>query len=68
MTKLHAILKPFLLRRVKSDVEANLPAKKEILLYADMTDVQTKLNQELRENTLNVRAKPSLMLDATCLI
>jgi ATP-dependent DNA helicase len=29
VTSLHAILKPFLLRRVKSEVETNLPKKKE---------------------------------------
>ena len=34
--KLHGILKPFLLRRLKGDVETNLPRKKEILLYAQM--------------------------------
>jgi len=32
MTKLHAILKPFLLRRVKSDVETSLPGKMEVCL------------------------------------
>eukprot|EP00891_Asterochloris_glomerata_P009348 jgi/Astpho2/9348/e_gw1.00142.54.1_t len=52
VTKLHAILRPFLLRRVKSDVETDLPAKKEIILYAGMTDVQRKLHSELREKTL----------------
>ena len=55
VTKLHAILRPFLLRRVKSDVETDLPAKKEIILYAGMTDVQRKLHSELRERTLAVR-------------
>ena len=34
--KLHGILKPFLLRRLKGDVETNLPRKKEIILYAHM--------------------------------
>jgi ATP-dependent DNA helicase len=29
VTKLHSILKPFLLRRVKKDVESSLPPKKE---------------------------------------
>ena len=55
LTKLHAILKPFLLRRIKSDVETSLPAKKEIILYAHMTDLQKKYNQDLRDRTLNVR-------------
>lgn len=34
---LHAILKPFLLRRLKVDVESNLPPKKEYVLYAPLT-------------------------------
>lgn len=54
ITKLHTILKPFLLRRIKSDVENSLPAKKEIILYANMTDYQKKIDKQLRERTLNV--------------
>jgi len=55
ITKLHSILKPFLLRRVKSDVENSLPGKKELIVYADMTQQQRDFNEELRQNTLNVR-------------
>ncbi|KAF9361452.1 hypothetical protein BGX26_003196 [Mortierella sp. AD094] len=40
VTSLHHILKPFLLRRVKTDVEHSLPKKKEYLLYAPLTPVQ----------------------------
>ena len=54
LTKLHAVLKPFLLRRIKSDVETSLPAKKEMILYAHMTGLQKKYNQDLRDRTLNV--------------
>ena len=54
ITKLHSILKPFLLRRVKSDVENSLPGKKELILYAEMTQQQRDFNEELRQNTLNV--------------
>lgn len=53
ITKLHSILKPFLLRRVKSDVENSLPGKKELILYAEMTQQQRDFNEELRQNTLN---------------
>lgn len=56
ITKLHSILKPFLLRRVKSDVENSLPGKKELIVYADMTQQQRDFNEELRQNTLNVSA------------
>lgn len=40
--KLHSILRPFLLRRIKSDVETSLPRKKEIILYASMTAKQVR--------------------------
>ncbi len=43
ITQLHEILKPFLLRRLKSDVEADLPPKKEYLLYAPLTQRQKEL-------------------------
>lgn len=37
ISSLHAILKPFLLRRLKVDVEQNLPPKKEYVLYAPLS-------------------------------
>jgi ATP-dependent DNA helicase len=40
---LHAILKPFLLRRLKADVEAGLPPKKEYVLYAPLSIRQKEL-------------------------
>ncbi len=43
VTKLHDILKPFLLRRLKVDVEPNLPPKKEYLLYAPLTQQQSDI-------------------------
>lgn len=43
ITQLHAILKPFLLRRMKTDVETSLPPKKEYLLYAPLSPLQKEL-------------------------
>lgn len=40
---LHAILKPFLLRRLKADVMSELPPKKEYVLYAPLTEQQRSL-------------------------
>lgn len=40
---LHALLKPFLLRRVKTDVETSLPPKKEYILYAPLSKNQKDL-------------------------
>jgi len=52
ISKLHSILRPFLLRRVKADVEVTLPRKQEIILYAQMTPLQKQLNEKLRDKTL----------------
>ena len=51
--KLHQILQPFLLRRLKTDVDYEVPGKTEMILYAHMTpkqrDMTTKLiNRELQ--------------------
>ncbi|KAK6922725.1 SNF2, N-terminal [Dillenia turbinata] len=52
IAKLHAILRPFLLRRMKSDVEQMLPRKKEIILYATMTEHQRNFQNHLINRTL----------------
>lgn len=52
ISKLHQILKPFLLRRVKTDVETSLPGKMEVILYAPMSEKQKEINQQLRDKTL----------------
>ncbi|XP_075395283.1 SWI/SNF-related matrix-associated actin-dependent regulator of chromatin subfamily A member 1 isoform X1 [Tenrec ecaudatus] len=38
--RLHAVLKPFLLRRIKTDVEKSLPPKKEIKVYLGLSKMQ----------------------------
>eukprot|EP01138_Halocafeteria_seosinensis_P010924 gb/GECG01011157.1/.p1 GENE.gb/GECG01011157.1/~~gb/GECG01011157.1/.p1 ORF type:complete len:1190 (+),score=197.09 gb/GECG01011157.1/:1-3570(+) len=45
--KLHTILKPFLLRRLKSDVEKSLPPKVETKLYVGMTQMQRDWYQKI---------------------
>ncbi|ODH51549.1 hypothetical protein GX48_02218 [Paracoccidioides brasiliensis] len=47
VSTMHAILKPFLLRRVKTDVEASLPKKREYVLYAPLTPEQKNLYLEI---------------------
>ena len=49
VTSLHAILKPFLLRRVKTDVETELPKKREYILYAPLTAQQKELYRQIIE-------------------
>lgn len=45
--QLHKVLRPFLLRRVKSDVEKALLPKKELNLYVGMTEMQVKWYQSI---------------------
>lgn len=52
VTSLHAILKPFLLRRLKVDVERNLPPKKEYLLYAPLTQQQKDIYQAILSRSI----------------
>ena len=52
IAKLHAILRPFILRRIKADVEQILPRKKEIILYATMTEYQKNFQDHLINKTL----------------
>ncbi|KAI9798520.1 MAG: hypothetical protein M1833_004787 [Piccolia ochrophora] len=49
LSSLHAILKPFLLRRVKADVESSLPKKREYILYAPLSAAQKELYREIRQ-------------------
>jgi SWI/SNF-related matrix-associated actin-dependent regulator of chromatin subfamily A member 5 len=44
---LHRLLRPFLLRRVKADVEKSLLPKKEINLYVGMSEMQVKWYQKI---------------------
>lgn len=49
---LHTILKPFLLRRMKTDVEINLPPKKEYVLYAPLSASQHATYSRIIDGTL----------------
>ncbi|KAG1673281.1 hypothetical protein FOA52_002561 [Chlamydomonas sp. UWO 241] len=57
VSKLHSILKPFMLRRLKSDVNIGLPEKAELLLYAHMTQHQKDLNLQVLNGTLKAGMK-----------
>ena len=51
--QLHRVLRPFLLRRVKSDVEKSLLPKKEINLYVPMSEMQVKWYQKILEKDID---------------
>ena len=50
MSRLHLILKPFMLRRIKKDVEHELTEKVEVLLYCPLTIRQRHLYTGLKQN------------------
>ncbi|KAL4808394.1 SNF2 family N-terminal domain-containing protein [Aspergillus unguis] len=51
--QLHRVLRPFLLRRVKSDVEKSLLPKKEVNLYVPMSNMQVKWYQKILEKDID---------------
>jgi SWI/SNF-related matrix-associated actin-dependent regulator of chromatin subfamily A member 5 len=51
--QLHKVLRPFLLRRVKSDVEKALLPKKEVNLYVSMTDMQKEWYRKILEKDID---------------
>lgn len=51
--QLHKVLRPFLLRRVKADVEKSLLPKKEINVYVGMTDMQRKWYKMILEKDID---------------
>ncbi|RKP38464.1 SNF2 family [Dimargaris cristalligena] len=53
VTQLHAVLRPFVLRRVKADVEHSLLPKKEINLYVGMSGMQKKWYQKILEKDID---------------
>jgi len=52
LTTLHQILTPFLLRRVKTDVDLEIPPKKEVLVYCPLTSRQKDLYRHIVEKTI----------------
>lgn len=51
--QLHRVLRPFVLRRVKSDVEKSLLPKKEVNLYIGMSEMQVKWYKKILEKDID---------------
>jgi SWI/SNF-related matrix-associated actin-dependent regulator of chromatin subfamily A member 5 len=51
--QLHKVLRPFLLRRVKSDVEKALKPKKELNIYVGMSEMQVKWYRRILEKDID---------------
>lgn len=56
-TKLHAKLEPYILRRVKKDVEKSLPAKVEQILRVEMTSTQKQYYKWILTKNFNALRK-----------
>ncbi|CAH1421730.1 unnamed protein product [Lactuca virosa] len=52
--QLHKVLRPFLLRKLKSDVEKGLPPKKETILKVGMSQMQKQYYKALLQKDLEV--------------
>ena len=52
LSTLHQILTPFLLRRVKADVDLKIPPKKEVLVYCPLTEKQRELYEAIVNRTI----------------
>ncbi|ODN00061.1 SWI/SNF-related matrix-associated actin-dependent regulator of chromatin subfamily A member 5 [Orchesella cincta] len=52
--RLHAVLRPFLLRRIKADVEKTLPPKNEMRLYVQLTAMQKEWYRKILLNDIDV--------------
>lgn len=68
VTELHTLLKPYLLRRVKEDVEKSLPPKEETILEVTLTPIQKTFYKAIYERNTTFLFKgakpnntPSLM-------
>jgi ATP-dependent DNA helicase len=54
--KIHVVLQPLLLRRIKADVEHMLPKKREYILYAPMTMEQSELYNIISDKGADTRS------------
>ena len=54
ISQLHKILRPFMLRRLKVDVEKSLPPKHETILFTGMSKMQKKLYKDILMRDLDV--------------
>ncbi|KAI0888735.1 SNF2 family N-terminal domain-containing protein [Annulohypoxylon maeteangense] len=56
VSKIHKVLQPLLLRRIKADVANYLPKKREYVLYAPMTKEQTDLYNVIGDKKTDTRS------------
>ncbi|MCQ2817040.1 MAG: SNF2-related protein [archaeon] len=52
--QIHKLLRPFVLRRLKSEVEFKLPPKKEIYLYVGLSELQKDMYKKILSKNIDV--------------
>lgn len=52
--QIHRLLRPFMLRRIKAEVERSLPAKREMYLFFGLSRIQRKLYKDILKNHSHV--------------
>ncbi|KYQ59440.1 Lymphoid-specific helicase [Trachymyrmex zeteki] len=57
LSSLREILKPFMLRRIKSEVCLEIPPKKELIVYAPLTELQYDLYKAVLNRDLEILSK-----------
>ena len=62
------VLRPFLLRRLKSDVEKGLPPKKETILKMGMSEMQKKYYAALLQKDIEAVTAGTLMASCALLL
>ena len=68
-SKLHKLLRPFLLRRLKADVEKGLPAKTEVNMYIPMSKMQKLLyGQILKKDVDAINGKVYCYMCPQCVL
>ncbi|CAL6313259.1 unnamed protein product [Bathycoccus prasinos] len=70
ISRLHRVLRPFILRRLKIDVEKNLPKKHEHVIYCQLSRRQRKLYEEYisSSETLSLLSSGNLLGVMNCLM
>ncbi len=60
----HEMLKPYLLRRFKADVEESLPLKEETIIEVELTQIQKKYYRAIYERNISVLTSSDLNLSS----
>lgn len=53
ISQLHKLLRPFMLRRLKADVETSLPPKTETILFTGLSEIQKKLYRDILKRDID---------------